>query len=72
MRTAADLKIGETAIIKDVDNSHLSSHRILEIGFTPGQEIEMVNSSVFHDPIALSIRGTVIAIRKSEARCIKI
>ncbi len=72
MRTAADLKIGERAIIKDVDNSHTSSHRILEIGFTPGQEIELINKSVFNDPIALSIRGTIIAIRKNEAVCILI
>ena len=37
MRTAAELKLGEKAIIKDIDNTHPSSHRILEIGFTPGQ-----------------------------------
>ncbi len=70
MRNAADLKFGEKAIIQDVDNSHPSSHRILEIGFTPGQEIELVNKSVFNDPIALSIRGTIIAIRRNEATCI--
>jgi len=72
MRNAADLKFGEKAIIQDVDNSHPSSHRILEIGFTPGQEIELVNKSVFNDPIALSIRGTIIAIRRNEATCILI
>ncbi len=72
MKTAADLKFGEKAVIKDVDNTHPSSNRILEIGFTPGQEIELVNQSVFRDPIGLSIRGTIIAIRKSEAICIKI
>lgn len=70
MRTASDMKIGEKAIIKDIDNSHYSSHRILEIGFTPGQEIQLVSSSIFNDPIALSIRGSIIAIRKSDARCI--
>ncbi len=72
MKTAADLKLGEKAIIKDVDNSHSSSHRILEIGFTPGQEIELVNKSAFNDPIALAIRGTIIAIRRNEAICILI
>lgn len=70
MKTAADLHFGEKAVIKDVDNSHPSSHRILEIGFTPGQEIELLNKSVFDDPIALSIRGTIVAIRKNEACCI--
>lgn len=72
MKTAKDLKIGQKAIIKDIDNTHPSSHRILELGFTPGQEIELINKSVFNDPIALSIRGTIIAIRTNEASCIKI
>lgn len=72
MRTAADLKKGEKAVIKDIDNSHPSSHRIMEIGFTPGQEIELVSKSIFNDPIGISIRGTIIAIRKNEAICIKI
>lgn len=72
MRSAADLQLGERALIKDVDNNHPSSHRILEVGFTPGQEIELVNKSFFNDPIALSIRGTIVAIRRDEAFCIKI
>jgi Fe2+ transport system protein FeoA len=48
-----------------------SAHqRILEIGFTPGQEIELMSKSAFNDPIALSVRGTLIAMRKKEADCI--
>jgi len=72
MRTAAELKSGEKAIILDVDNDHPSAHRILEIGFTPGQEIILVNKSMFNDPLAFSIRGTIVAIRKNEASCILI
>ena len=52
--------------------SHPSSKRIIEHGFTPGQTIEIINKSTFNDPIAVSIRGTIIAIRKSEAGCIKL
>lgn len=70
MKTAADLKLGDKAIVKDIDNSHPSAHRILETGFTPGQEIELISKSVFNDPVAFSIRGTIIAIRRSEAVCI--
>lgn len=70
MKTASDLNFGERGIIADVDATHPSCARILEIGFTPGQEIELVNSSVFNDPLAFSIRGTLIAIRKHEANCI--
>jgi ferrous iron transport protein A len=72
MNTAADLGIGEKAIIREIDFSHQSSHRIMEYGFTPGQEIEIINKALFDDPISISLRGALIAIRKSDARCIKI
>jgi ferrous iron transport protein A len=72
MKTAADLKLGERAIIKEIDTTHPSSHRIIEFGFTPGQSIELINKSIFSDPIALSVRGSLVAIRKKEANCIKI
>lgn len=70
MKKASELNFGETGIISDIDNTNSSFERILEIGFTPGQEIQLVNSSVFNDPLAFSVRGTIIAIRKHEADCI--
>lgn len=72
MKRADELNIGERAVIKDIDNAHPSAHRILEIGFTPGQEIELLNCSAFNDPLAFAIRGTIIAIRKKEANCIHV
>lgn len=72
MRTAAELNFREIGIISEIDTSHPSSKRIIEHGFTPGQIIELVNKSLFNDPIAVSIRGTLIALRKSEADCIKL
>ena len=72
MKSASQLKFGEKVVIKNIDSSHPSSRRILEIGFTPGQEIELINSSVFDDPLAFSIRGTLIALRRNEADCIKV
>jgi ferrous iron transport protein A len=72
MKTASQLKFGEKVIIDSIDENHPSSRRIIEIGFTPGQEIQLVNKSIFNDPLAFSVRGTVIAIRKNEAECIKV
>lgn len=72
MRTAADLKFGEIGIISGIDGSHPSSRRILEVGFTPGQEIELISKAVFNDPLAFSVRGTIIAVRKNEASCIQL
>jgi len=70
MKTASDLKFGEKVTINDIDISNPSHQRLLEIGFTPGQEIELMNIAAFNDPIALLIRGTLIALRKKEADCI--
>lgn len=70
MKTAADLKHGEKVIINCVNFKHPSAKRLLEVGFTPGQEIELVNRSTFDGPIAISLRGTVIALRRSDAVCI--
>ena len=70
MKTAANLKFGEKAVIDDIDTSNPSHQRIIEVGFTPGQEIELVSITTFNDPVAFSVRGTLIAIRKKEADCI--
>ena len=70
MKTAANLKFGEKAVIDDIDTSNPSHQRIIEVGFTPGQEIELVSITTFNDPVAFSVRGTLIAMRKKEADCI--
>ncbi len=72
MKTAANLKYGEKALIDSIDESHPSFRRIIEIGFTPGQEIQLINESLFKDPLAFSLRGTTIAIRRNEAESIKL
>lgn len=72
MKTAAGLNFGEKGIINSIDNEHPSSRRIIELGFTPGQEIELVNTTFFSDPLAFAIRGSLIAIRRNEAESIQL
>jgi ferrous iron transport protein A len=75
-RTVAELNNGESAIISSVGDDCLEVHchclRLLELGFTPGQEVTLVARAPFKDPIAVSVRGTIIALRSGEAECIKI
>jgi len=75
-RSVADMECGESAVIKSVGDDCLDVHchclRLLEIGFTPGQEVTVIAKSPFKDPLAVSVRGTIIALRSSEASCIKI
>jgi ferrous iron transport protein A len=76
IKTLADLNIGESAIISSVGDDCLDIHchclRLMELGFTPGQEVSVVAKSPFKDPLAVSVRGTIIALRSGEAECIKI
>lgn len=70
MRKASELNLGEKGIIKDISNSNSYYKRLIEIGFTPGQEIQLLNTSIFNDPLTFSLRGTLIALRKNQADCI--
>lgn len=72
MKTAAQLSYGEKVIINNINGDHPSSRRILEMGFTPGQEIELIHKSVFSDPLAFAVRGAMVAIRKDEADSIQV
>ncbi len=75
-RSVADLKIGESAKITSVGDDCLDIHchclRLMELGFTPGQEVTVVAKSPFKDPLAVSVRGTIIDLRSEEAECIKV
>ena len=75
-RSVAEMSCGETAVITSVGDDCLDVHchclRLLELGFTPGQEVTLIAKAPFKDPLAVSVRGTIIALRSSEAECIKI
>ena len=76
VKSAADMQEGESSTITSVGDgsTEIDCHclRLMELGFTPGQEIKLVARSPFKEPIAFSVRGTVIALRSNEAQCIKI
>jgi ferrous iron transport protein A len=68
----AELELGEKAIIESIDETNPNALRLLEYGFTPGQEIEVVSIPIFKDPIEVTLRGTIIALRKKDAICINV
>lgn len=75
-KSVADLNIGQSAVITSVGDDCIDVHchclRLMELGFTPGQEVTLLAKSPFKDPLAVSVRGTIIALRSGEAECIKI
>ncbi|MBN8704799.1 MAG: ferrous iron transport protein A [Bacteroidetes bacterium] len=71
-RSLDQLIIGESAIIRSLDPDSSSSLKLMELGFTPGQEVTVISKALLQDPIAIALRGTIIAIRRREASCIRI
>lgn len=71
MPTIDTLQIGQRAIIKEfsVDVVPL---KLLEMGCLPGNEISLVQTAPFHDPLYLNINGCHLAIRKETAAQIEI
>jgi Fe2+ transport system protein FeoA len=79
------LKKGQFAIIEavcspqetTVQSGSLSEDgfvlRLLSMGFTRGTRVQLVfHAPIVHDPIAIQIRGTLMALRKSDARWIQV
>jgi Fe2+ transport system protein FeoA len=64
---------GATAVIKDIPVGH-DEHitRLRELGLVPGTKVRLVRRAPFGDPIEVAVRGSRIAMRRSEARHIQI
>ena len=71
--TLLDLKLGQSATVKDVKSDIETLCRELqELGFTPGTEVSLISKGLFGNPLAFRVRGAVFALRKHEADAIQI
>lgn len=71
MATIATLKKGQRGIIREfsVDTVPL---KLLEMGCLPGNEVALVQTAPFQDPLYLTVNGAHLAIRKETASQIQI
>lgn len=63
------LEPGEKATVLRIDDAcqGLTRRRFLDLGITPGAEIEVVMRSAFGDPVAYRVRDSLIALRREQA-----
>lgn len=69
----SDLAAGAGGVISDIPVGH-DDHitRLRELGLVPGTKIRVVRRAPMGDPIEVSVRGSRLAMRRSEARHIHI
>lgn len=70
--TIGHLAIGEQAVVADIDSAHGLRLRLMEMGFTEGSPVKIVRKAIFGDPIQVQIRNSRFAIRKADAKLIRI
>ncbi|HUN22683.1 MAG TPA: metal-dependent transcriptional regulator [Anaerolineales bacterium] len=68
------LQMGESAIVAALDPAlqGFTRRRLLDLGLTPGTRIQLELPSMFRDPLAYRVRGTLIALRKEQAEWVYI
>jgi ferrous iron transport protein A len=69
-KTIAQLpNLAEGQIVKLVGDAVVVS-RLRELGFIRGENIRIAGRAPFGEPILVEIRGSTVALRKSEAACV--
>lgn len=65
------LKIGEKAVVRAFANNALSS-KLIEMGCLPGELVTLSKTAPLGCPIAISISGYELSLRKEEAAAVLI
>lgn len=68
MKTLADLSPLQAGRIHSITGADGLTQRLSELGFTPGQPVQVVRFAPLGDPMQIRIRGFNIALRRNEAR----
>jgi ferrous iron transport protein A len=58
--------------VKGVDGPDDERRRLLDLGITPGEELAVVQSVPFGDPLVVMVRGMRLALRRREAAWIRL
>ncbi len=70
--TLADLHIGQRGRVREVAGGDDVAIRLLEMGMTPGAEVELVGQAPLGDPLEFALRGYSLSVRRAEAALVAI
>ena len=65
--TLKDLKVGESAVVKEVGGEGALRQHFLDMGIIPGAEVRLVKMAPMGDPMEIKVHGYALTLRLSEA-----
>lgn len=68
---ASELVKNQPAIIVELEN-HPFKTRLLELGFIPGESMELKHIALLRGPMVFEINGNKLGLRKNEAKLITV
>lgn len=71
MKTLAQLKIGQKALILDFNIDSIPL-KLLEMGCLPGNYVELLQIAPLGDPLYINVNDSHVAIRKETAHAITV
>ena len=68
----SELKRGESGVITDIAHKGNMRRRLIDIGFNVGERVTLLGRAPLGEPSAFYIKGSVIALRRADAKLITV
>ena len=72
MKTLKELKVGQTATVVRLHGEGPVRRRIMDMGLTKGTQVYLRKVAPRGDPLALTVRGYELRIRKADAAMVEV
>lgn len=66
-RPLSSVPLKQAVRIESLDGPRQDCDRLLDLGFTPGEEITVTQQAPLGDPLVVRVRGALLALRRREA-----
>jgi ferrous iron transport protein A len=71
LKNLSQLKIGQSAIIDSFTDKEMAL-KLMEMGCTPGEVVKLDQIAPMGDPIAITVSGYLLSLRKAEASTVMV
>ncbi len=66
-RRLSNVALNSRFHIERLEGPSEECHRLMDLGFTPGEEVAVTHAAPLGDPLVIRVRGALLALRKREA-----